>query len=56
VAWAPPAPVIEGAKSVKGREIVQSDQDHMLWLVGASIFGQRALIVSIVQMRHLTRS
>lgn len=33
VAWAAPAPVIEGAKSVKGREIVQNDQDPLLWLV-----------------------
>jgi hypothetical protein len=33
VAWAPPAPVIKGSKSVKGREIVQNNQDPLLWLV-----------------------
>jgi hypothetical protein len=36
-----PVPVIKGAKSVKGRKIVKNDQDPLLWLVGASISGQR---------------
>ena len=52
--------VISGALQVtsnereKGREIVQNDQDLLMWLVVASIFGQRGSLVSTGEIRPLT--